>query len=317
MEPYLIEKISDPDSISSAWNVINTEKEEWEYDFSTSITCNDIEGDSTIFLDSAIFSNEITGYYIRQYVDEKSLDTSEYIYTRIMNDIFSLDLKLTYLYKFNQKWFIGDTIGSENCLISDGGTTDSGSCLAYNIADELTPNTIKSSGWFFLNVNQAQSGVPNWINDECRIYFNPKVRLTDHYGYIENIFDVLRYERILKFLPDGQTFIKLRNGLIMPLMGLGTGGLYPEQTFDTLVTSQRLGYRLFDLAREYNNEEIFSQVLDLAREDHSLPLRDDLFIETKVWPTHLGFFPTSDSIETSLQHLNTNYIDLYLLHWPM
>ena len=35
-----------------------------------------------------------------------------------------------------------------------------------------------------------------------------------------------------------------------------------------------------------------------------------------MWPTELGFVPTSDAIETSLEHLNTNYIDLYLLHWP-
>jgi diketogulonate reductase-like aldo/keto reductase len=47
-----------------------------------------------------------------------------------------------------------------------------------------------------------------------------------------------------------------------------------------------------------------------------LPLRDELFLESKVWPTELGFVPTSEAIETSLGHLNTNYVDLYLLHWP-
>ena len=56
--------------------------------------------------------------------------------------------------------------------------------------------------------------------------------------------------------------------------------------------------------------------MEVAKSDESLPKRDELFLESKVWPTELGFVPTSDAIETSLEHLNTNYIDLYMLHWP-
>ena len=47
-----------------------------------------------------------------------------------------------------------------------------------------------------------------------------------------------------------------------------------------------------------------------------MPLRGEMFIETKVWPTELGFYPTSDSILSSLEDLKSNYIDLYLIHWP-
>jgi diketogulonate reductase-like aldo/keto reductase len=79
----------------------------------------------------------------------------------------------------------------------------------------------------------------------------------------------------------------------------------------------KLGYRLFDLAREYNNEKTFADVVRLSEHDASLPSRDQLFIASKVWPTDLGVKPTSAAIETSLEHLNSNYVDQYLLHWPV
>ena len=79
----------------------------------------------------------------------------------------------------------------------------------------------------------------------------------------------------------------------------------------------KLGYRLFDLAREYNNELTLAEVVKAGASDENIPMRDELFIETKVWPTDLGFEPTTMAIEMSLEHLNSNYVDLYLLHWPL
>lgn len=101
-----------------------------------------------------------------------------------------------------------------------------------------------------------------------------------------------------------------------------------------------LGYRLFDLAREYENEDIVPQALQRVAQLHNaqceLPrgmrthpdacraetaqagpvARDELFLQSKVWPTELGFEPTSAAIMTSLRVLQTNYIDQYMLHWP-
>ena len=61
-----------------------------------------------------------------------------------------------------------------------------------------------------------------------------------------------------------------------------TGGLHPDETFETIITSLKIGYRLFDLAREYNNEQTFSAVLEAAKTDDTLPMRDELFLESKV-----------------------------------
>jgi len=102
----------------------------------------------------------------------------------------------------------------------------------------------------------------------------------------------------------------------MPSIGLGTGGLDPDHSYETISTAIALGYRLFDSAREYHNEFIFRDFLAETARDESAAKRRDLFLETKVWPTELGFIPTSQAVEYSWLEMETSYIDLYLLHWP-
>lgn len=55
---------------------------------------------------------------------------------------------------------------------------------------------------------------------------------------------------------------------------------------------------------------------DSVRTHVPIITRRDLFLESKVWPTELGYLPTSRAVRSSLQQLRTNYVDLYLLHWP-
>ncbi len=116
--------------------------------------------------------------------------------------------------------------------------------------------------------------------------------------------------------------------------------MYLEDALDVFTDAITLGYRLFDLAREYNNEHIVPQALHAVNELHTeqcqLPrnqrthpdachsaaanarpvTRGDLFLQSKVWPTDLGFEPTSAAIATTLRLLQSNYIDHYMLHWP-
>ena len=135
----------------------------------------------------------------------------------------------------------------------------------------------------------------------------------------ESIYYALRYRRALKVLPEGQQYFELRNLMPMPVVGLGTGGLWREQTAEVMKSAIDEGYRLLDLAREYGNEHIVPEVLSnyqgVLRGAGSIK-RVDLFLETKVWPTQLGFGPTSNAIADSLHAMQTNYINLYLLHWP-
>ena len=105
--------------------------------------------------------------------------------------------------------------------------------------------------------------------------------------------------------------------MAIPAVGLGTGGInYPpekgglEMVFRTALD---LGYRLFDLAREYQNEHIMGFVLNKLRLENFD--RSEIFLQSKVWPTQLGFIPTSDALFTTLDELSSHYIDMYMLHW--
>jgi diketogulonate reductase-like aldo/keto reductase len=96
----------------------------------------------------------------------------------------------------------------------------------------------------------------------------------------------------------------------MPLVGLGTshsGGYSHEAVSFAL---NRCGYRLIDTAKRYGCEEM----LRTAWQESSVN-RGDLFLSTKLWPKDYGV-KTIEALEGSLSRLGTNYLDLYLLHWP-
>jgi diketogulonate reductase-like aldo/keto reductase len=96
-------------------------------------------------------------------------------------------------------------------------------------------------------------------------------------------------------------------------VGLGTGGIPHDRAPQVFSEALRLGYRLFDLAREYGNEPVAAQMLagPGAAAD-----RSKVFLQSKVWPTQLGFAPTTRALAASLRELRTTYIDQYMLHWP-
>jgi len=97
------------------------------------------------------------------------------------------------------------------------------------------------------------------------------------------------------------------------MAGLGTGGLSDyEENRKMITTSIANGYRKFDSASSYHSEEPLG---DILTENNNIT-RDELFITTKLWPTDHGYLETYQSVLNSLDNLRTNYIDLYLIHWP-
>ena len=105
----------------------------------------------------------------------------------------------------------------------------------------------------------------------------------------------------------------LNNGVEMPWLGLG---LYKSkngiETVNAIKTALNYGYRSFDTASFYGNEESVGQAIH----DSSIS-RKDLFLTTKVWNSEQGFIKTKKAFETSLNKLELDYIDLYLIHWPV
>ena len=107
--------------------------------------------------------------------------------------------------------------------------------------------------------------------------------------------------------------IRLRNGVMMPRLGFGTGALDPRTQRAVIVRALEAGFDLLDSATAYRNEDI---IRDILSSKDSGRARDSVFLTTKLWPTDLGFHPTLTSAKQSLERLGSSYIDMYMLHWP-
>ena len=105
--------------------------------------------------------------------------------------------------------------------------------------------------------------------------------------------------------------IKLRNGVEVPVLGYGVYQVTPEECERCVSDALSLGYRHIDTAQSYFNEE---QVGNAIRKS-GIP-REELFITSKVWIEHFGYEQTRASVLESLRKLQTEYIDLMLLHQP-
>jgi len=110
-----------------------------------------------------------------------------------------------------------------------------------------------------------------------------------------------------------QLYMKMNDGYKIPVVGLGTWKSEPgEATYKAVLDSINAGYRHIDTARAYDNEADVGKAVQDA--DIS---RKDLFITTKLWNRHQGYDEAIEACEKSLARLGCDYIDLYLIHWPL
>ncbi|MEK4328653.1 aldo/keto reductase [Paenibacillus sp. FSL R7-0312] len=106
---------------------------------------------------------------------------------------------------------------------------------------------------------------------------------------------------------------KLANGVEMPWFGLGVFKVQEgQEVVDSVKAAIKAGYRSIDTATVYGNEEGVGQAI---RE--SGIARDELFITTKVWNNDQGYDSTLAAFDLSLSKLGLDYVDLYLVHWPI
>lgn len=105
--------------------------------------------------------------------------------------------------------------------------------------------------------------------------------------------------------------LTLNNGIQMPLVGFGTWDVRGETGKRAILTALELGYRLLDTAQMYDNEEIVGQ----AVRESGLP-REEIFITTKLYRPSASYQKAKAGIKKSLQALQTDYIDLLLIHEP-
>ena len=103
-------------------------------------------------------------------------------------------------------------------------------------------------------------------------------------------------------------FATLNNRLKMPMAGIGTFLLTPDEAENSVLHALKEGYRLIDTANAYVNEKAVGR----AMKKSGLP-REEIFLETKLWPS---FYEQADAVEKTLARLDTDYIDLLLIHQP-
>lgn len=103
-------------------------------------------------------------------------------------------------------------------------------------------------------------------------------------------------------------YITLNNGVKMPMAGIGTFLLTPDEAEAACVSALSCGYRLIDTANAYMNEKAVGRAMK-----KSGLKREEIFLETKLWPS---FYEQEEAVEKTLERLDTDYIDLLLIHQP-
>ena len=107
---------------------------------------------------------------------------------------------------------------------------------------------------------------------------------------------------------SNQLYVKLNNVVEMPMAGIGTFLLSPQEAEASCISALQDGYRLIDTANAYVNEKAVGRAMK-----KSGIAREEIFLETKLWPS---FYNDVDAVEKTLQRLDTDTIDLLLIHQP-
>lgn len=103
-------------------------------------------------------------------------------------------------------------------------------------------------------------------------------------------------------------YAMLNNGVKMPMAGIGTFLLSPDEAEASVLSALQCGYRLIDTANAYVNEKAVGRAMKRSGLN-----REEIFLETKLWPS---FYEQDDAVDKTLTRLDTDYIDLLLIHQP-
>ena len=106
-------------------------------------------------------------------------------------------------------------------------------------------------------------------------------------------------------------YVTLSNGVKMPILGYGVYQVTPDECERCVLDALEVGYRSIDTAQSYFNEEQVGSAVQKS----GVP-RKELFLTTKVWIEHYGYEPAKASVLRSMEKLQTDYLDLVLLHQP-
>ena len=112
------------------------------------------------------------------------------------------------------------------------------------------------------------------------------------------------------------TTLKFRNNDEMPILGLGTFRSDPNEVYNAVLSAIKIGYRHIDCAAAYGNEkEVGNAIAEAIKQD--LVTREDLWVTSKLWNSSHGEENVVPALNQTLEDLQLDYLDLYLVHWPV
>ncbi len=152
---------------------------------------------------------------------------------------------------------------------------------------------------FFIYASSEPKSVPAQDLGDCR----------DNLRNSRSVFLIVyRKDDLMESIYD---CFKLNNDMKIPCVGFGTYKAAEENNVEILKTAIEAGYRYFDTASFYQTEDFVGQAI----RESNLP-REDFFLVSKMWKDEMGYQQTKDALEKSLKRLGTDYLDIYLIHWP-
>lgn len=104
---------------------------------------------------------------------------------------------------------------------------------------------------------------------------------------------------------------ELQNGIKFPKIGFGTYKTTRNNDSEIIKLALKAGYKYFDTASFYDNEKFIAEAITQS----GIP-REEIFLASKLWKSDMGYDNTKKAFEKTLRNLNTDYLDLYLIHWP-
>lgn len=122
------------------------------------------------------------------------------------------------------------------------------------------------------------------------------------------------YGRTVTFRSETCTIpsIVLNDGNVIPQLGFGVFQVPPDDVYPVVTAALEAGYRSIDTAAIYGNEEGTGRAI----RESGLP-RDEIYVTTKLWNSEQGYDSTLRAFDVSMARLGLDYLDLYLIHWPM